>query len=150
MTEGVVSKFSKSLGDKVDQGEVIAEIETEKVNYDLEATVSGTFHPVVEAGATVAVDAIMGYLLEEGEPPPVIEENSERNSLSDSKTRPQRTSGRVSTQSGAPIPSTPGARKLAAKLGVDISKVTATGPRGRIVEADVRSFSETENNFYIF
>ena len=146
MTEGVVSKFSKSLGDKVDQGEVIAEIETEKVNYDLEATVAGTFHPVVEAGATVAVDAIMGYLLEEGESPPAIEENSESNSLSDSKTRPQRTSGRVSTQSGAPIPSTPGARKLAAKLGVDISKVTATGPRGRIVEADVRSFSETENN----
>jgi pyruvate dehydrogenase E2 component (dihydrolipoamide acetyltransferase) len=146
MTEGVVSKFSKSLGDKVDQGEVIAEIETEKVNYDLEATVSGTFHPVVEAGATVAVDAIMGYLLEEGEPPPAIEENSESNSLSDSKTRPQRASGRVSTQSGAPIPSTPGARKLAAKLGVDISKVTATGPRGRIVEADIRSFSETENN----
>ena len=34
MTEGVVSKFSKSIGDKVDQGEVIAEIETEKVNYD--------------------------------------------------------------------------------------------------------------------
>ena len=146
MTEGVVSKFSKSIGDKVDQGEVIAEIETEKVNYDLEATVSGVFHPIVESGATVAVDAIMGYLLEEGEAVPVVEENTGSQLGSDNKARRQKKSGRTSTQPGAPIPSTPGARKLAGKLGVDLSKVIASGPRGRIVEADVRSFLDNENN----
>ena len=70
MTEGVVTKFTKSAGDKVAQGEVVAEIETEKVNYDLEATETGLFHPVVEAGTTVAVDDVMGYLLAEGEAPP--------------------------------------------------------------------------------
>ena len=146
MTEGVVSKFSKSIGDKVDQGEVIAEIETEKVNYDLEATVSGIFHPIVESGATVAVDAIMGYLLEEGEAVPVVEENTGSQLGSDNKARRQKKSGRTSPQPGAPIPSTPGARKLAGKLGVDLSKVIASGPRGRIVEADVRSFLDNENN----
>ena len=93
MTEGVVSKFSKSIGDKVDQGEVIAEIETEKVNYDLEATVSGVFHPIVESGATVAVDAIMGYLLEEGEAVPVVEENTGSQLASDNKVRRQKKSG---------------------------------------------------------
>ena len=146
MTEGVVSKFSKSIGDKVDQGEVIAEIETEKVNYDLEATVSGVFQPIVESGATVAVDAIMGYLLEEGETVPVVEENTGSQLASDNKARHQKKSGRTSPQPGAPIPSTPGARKLAGKLGVDLSKVIASGPRGRIVEADVRSFLDNENN----
>ena len=146
MTEGVVSKFSKSIGDKVDQGEVIAEIETEKVNYDLEATVSGIFHPIVESGATVAVDAIMGYLLEEGEAVPVVEENTGSQLASDNKARRQKKSGRTSLQPGAPIPSTPGARKLAGKLGVDLSKVIASGPRGRVVEADVRSFLDNENN----
>jgi len=70
MTEGVVTKFTKSAGDKVAQGEVVAEIETEKVNYDLEATETGLFHPVVEAGTAVAVDDVMGYLLAEGEAPP--------------------------------------------------------------------------------
>ncbi len=146
MTEGVVSKFSKSIGDKVDQGEVIAEIETEKVNYDLEATVSGVFHPIVESGATVAVDGIMGYLLEEGEAVPVVEENTGSKPTSDNKVRRQKKSGKTSSQPGAPIPSTPGARKLAGKLGVDLSKVIASGPRGRIVEADVRSFLDNENN----
>ena len=146
MTEGVVSKFSKSIGDKVDQGEVIAEIETEKVNYDLEATVSGVFHPIVESGATVAVDGIMGYLLEEGEAVPVVEENTGAQPTSDNRVRRQKKSGKTSSQPGAPIPSTPGARKLAGKLGVDLSKVIASGPRGRIVEADVRSFLDNENN----
>ena len=70
MTEGTVVRLAKSSGENVDQGEVIAEIETEKVNYDLEATDSGVFHPVVEAGATVAVDGLIGYVLAEGEEPP--------------------------------------------------------------------------------
>jgi len=60
MTEGIVTKFTKASGDNVSQGEVIAEIETEKVNYDLEATNSGVFHPVVHQGATVLVDDVMG------------------------------------------------------------------------------------------
>ena len=136
MTEGVVTKFTKSLGDKVEQGEVIAEIETEKVNYDLEATVSGTFHPIVEAGSTVIVDDVMGYLLEEDEDPPASEEASNNKSSPDSSiSRSQKRSNRKINRSGAPVPSTPGARKLAAKLGVDLT-------RGRIVEADVRVFSE--------
>ena len=78
MTEGIVTKFTKTAGDSVAQGEVIAEIETEKVNYDLEATNSGLFHPVVDQGSTVLVDDVMGYLLEEGELPPEAEKSSDK------------------------------------------------------------------------
>ena len=53
MTEGTISRWTKSSGEKVAQGEVIAEIETEKVNYDLQATGSGIFHPLVDEGAVV-------------------------------------------------------------------------------------------------
>ena len=67
MTEGTVVRLAKAQGDNVGQGEVIAEIETEKLNYDLEATEGGVFHPVVDEGATVAVDGLIGYLLAEGE-----------------------------------------------------------------------------------
>ena len=42
------------------------------------------------------------------------------------------------------VPSTPGARRLASSLGVDLSQVTASGPRGRVVEADVRAFAEAQ------
>ena len=70
MTEGTVVRLVRARGDRVDQGEIIAEIETEKLNYDLEATDSGLFHPVVEEGATLDVDGLIGYLLAEGEAAP--------------------------------------------------------------------------------
>ena len=143
MTEGVVTRFTKAQGDNVTQGEVIAEIETEKVNYDLEATVSGVFHPSVDPGATVAVDDVMGYLLDEGEQAPVKESqnaSTAKPARRDRASSPTRSQAR--RKEGSPVPSTPGARKLAANLGVDLEKITPTGPRGRIVEADVRNFVE--------
>ncbi|MEC9439324.1 MAG: lipoyl domain-containing protein, partial [Chloroflexota bacterium] len=88
MTEGVVTRFTKSQGENVNQGEVIAEIETEKVNYDLEATVSGVFHPSVDAGATVAVDDVMGYLLDEGEEAPAKESSDASTTKRTRRDRP--------------------------------------------------------------
>ena len=144
MTEGVVTKFTKSQGENVNQGEVIAEIETEKVNYDLEATVSGVFHPSVDAGATVAVDDVMGYLLDEGEEAPAKESSDASTTKRTRRDRPPSGSRKQpQRKEGSPVPSTPGARKLAANLGVDLEKITPTGPRGRIVEADVRNFAES-------
>ena len=144
MTEGVVTRFTKSQGDNVSQGEVIAEIETEKVNYDLEATVSGFFHPSVDAGATVAVDDVMGYLLDEGEEAPVKESSDASTTKRTRRDRPSSGSrNQPRRKEGSPVPSTPGARKLAANLGVELEKITPTGPRGRIVEADVRNFAES-------
>ena len=70
MTEGVVVRLAKSQGDEVGRGEVIAEIETEKLSYDLEAVAGGRFHPVVDEGATVAVDGLIAYVLEAGEAAP--------------------------------------------------------------------------------
>ena len=73
MTEGTVVRLARSQGDEVNQGEVIAEIETEKLNYDLESVAGGLFHPVVDEGATVAVDGLIGYVLAAGEDPPAPE-----------------------------------------------------------------------------
>ena len=66
MTEGTVVRLARSQGDQVGRGEVIAEIETEKLNYDLEAVAGGIFHPVVVEGATVAVDGLIAYVLRGG------------------------------------------------------------------------------------
>ena len=150
MTEGVVTKFTKSKGDSVAQGEVVAEIETEKVNYDLEATESGLFHPVVDEGSTVAVDGVMGFLLDEGESVPEIEKTQSISSKNNKEKTRRGLDGANSSSSGAsgksPIPSTPGARKLASLLGVSLDSVTPTGPRGRIVEADVRAAAEKSSD----
>ena len=141
MTEGTVVSLAKSQGDDVNQGEVIAEIETEKLNYDLESVAGGVFHPVVEAGATVAVDGLIGYVLEAGEDAPSPETQATP-ARAARRASPRRRPSRGRGGSGDAVRSTPGARRLAANLDVDISQVTPTGPGGRVVDADVRAFDE--------
>ena len=138
MSEGTVSKWMKGAGEKVSQGEVIAEIETEKINYELEATSDGLLHHVASEGAVVAVSGILGYLLAEGEavPEPPKQAAPVIKAAATQRAAPTRAPGDA-------VPSTPGARKLAAKLGVDLGQVAPTGPRGRVVESDVRAFSES-------
>ena len=139
MSEGTIAKWAKAPGDKVEQGEVIAEIETEKINYDLEATSSGVFHPMVAEGSIVQVDGVVGYILAEGEPVPEPEQPAAPAPAPENSTR---RAPRAAPARGGEVKSTPGARRVAAKLGVEISEVTPTGPGGRVVEADVRAFAE--------
>ena len=73
MTEGTISKWNKAAGDGVAQGEVICEIEAEKLNYQLEAGGAGVLHTVAGEGDVVPVDGIIAYLLAEGEAPPAAE-----------------------------------------------------------------------------
>ena len=144
MVEGIVNKWNKAPGDAVAEGDVIAEIETEKLNYDLEATGGGMFHPVVTEGTVVPVDGVLAYLLAEGESPPeppTVPSPAMEPALKPSPL-PRRPSRAAPPPPGGVIPSTPGARRLASKLGVDLSKVTATGPRGRVVEGDVRKYAD--------
>ena len=143
MTEGVVARWAKAAGEAVQQGEVVAEIESEKLNYDLEAAQAGFFHPVVSEGATVDVDGLLGYLLAEGEEPPQAPKAATPPAGSPARSAPPPTP-RAARESGDVVPSTPGARRLAASLEVDISLVTPTGPRGRVVDADVRAYAEAQ------
>ena len=141
MTEGTVAKWAKASGETVAQGEVIAEIESEKLNYELEATRDGILHTVVAEGDIVPVDAVMAYLLDEGEAPPEPEAPAAAPAVS-ATAAPSIASTRPAA-AGAAVPSTPGARRLAAKMGIDIAQVTPTGPRGRVIEADVRGHTGT-------
>ena len=143
MTEGTVVRLAKSQGDSVDRGEVIAEIETEKLNYDLEATDAGLFHPVVDEGATVDVDGLIGYLLAEGEAAPETPQPRAPAAPATSQAAPEAAGPRRTAPArDGVVPSTPGARRLADSLGIDLSQVTPTGPRGRVVDSDVRAFAE--------
>ena len=145
MTEGTVVRLAKSQGDQVGRGEVIAEIETEKLNYDLEAVAGGIFHPVVAEGATVAVDGLIAYVLEAGEGAPDAETPQGPAASASTRQAPARRPSAASA-SGGTFRSTPGARKVASSLGVDLAQVTPTGPGGRIVEADVRAFAEQQTS----
>ena len=142
MTEGVVT-WNKSSGDAVTRGEPLAAIESEKLTYDLEAAEDGILHTVADSGATVPVDQVLGYFLAEGEEPPAAEKPAERRAAArserSSRSAPSR---RAAGSGGAPVRSTPGARKVAASLGIDIAEVPTSG--ARITEADVRAYAESQ------
>ena len=152
MVEGAVNRWLKSPGDFVESGEAVAEIETEKINYQLEATGSGTLHTMVSEGAVVSVDGVLGYLLEAGEAPPesvdLLPDTPQQSPMELAPSTQARSvpAGQPSgSASGDVTPSTPGARRLARRLGIDIAAVTATGPRGRVVEADVQAHADRES-----
>ena len=68
MTEGVVAEWHKKVGDAVESGEVLAEIETDKATMEFESFQDGVLlHVGVEKGATAAVDSILAILGEAGE-----------------------------------------------------------------------------------
>src|ERR1700744_5626715 len=68
MTDGVVAKWHKKVGDKVKSGDVLAEIETDKATMDFESYQDGTLLYIgVEEGKSVPVDAVIGVIGKEGE-----------------------------------------------------------------------------------
>jgi pyruvate dehydrogenase E2 component (dihydrolipoyllysine-residue acetyltransferase) len=67
MEEGTVQSWLKSVGDRVERGEAIAEIETDKTTVEMEAMASGTLAEIVcEAGSTAAVGEVIAYLESDG------------------------------------------------------------------------------------
>lgn len=142
MTEGTISKWHRSSGDTIKQGEVIAEIESEKLNYELEAGANGILYIAIEAGQIANVDTTIGYLLAENEPPPQPSISTEPAKPTRSTSAKRNLPNNVSDGNKSNVPSTPGARRLAAKLEIDISDIKASGPRGRVIEKDVREFAD--------
>ena len=141
MTEGTLAKWHKEPGALVKQGDPLAEITTEKISYELEAPESGIFHPAVSEGDIVPIEELIAHILQEGEPVPEI---STPKPVTPPQPVPVASAPRTApTQPGAEVRAAPSARKLAAKLGINISQVPPARPGGRIVEADVKAYAET-------
>jgi pyruvate dehydrogenase E2 component (dihydrolipoamide acetyltransferase) len=166
MTEGKVVKWYKQPGDAVKKGEPVAEIETDKVNLDLEAEADGKLgsHQAKE-GDVVPVGNVLARILSEGEKDeaaPAAEAAPQRRAT-DKKDSVKHTTGeyheaieqkgprrdRTAPESNVvPMPapeeggrrkSSPLARRMAREMGVNLESVQGSGPRGRIVAADVKN-----------
>ncbi len=150
MTEGKLARWTKKEGDKIKSGDVIAEIETDKATMEVEAADEGVLGKILVPEGTegVAVNTVIAMLLEEGEtandlgaapaakpsPQPSPEGRGSQGGGSQpvtvtAKLPPVSTAGRVFAS--------PLARRIAAEKGIDLSKLTGTGPHGRIVKADL-------------
>jgi pyruvate/2-oxoglutarate dehydrogenase complex dihydrolipoamide acyltransferase (E2) component len=135
--EGVLSAWLRPSGVRVEAGEAIVEITTEKVTFEVPSPAAGILHHAAETGANLSVEALLGYVLAEGEtlPSPAEPENSQTSQHSDGPRKSP--AAGESSRAGGTFRASPAAKRLAAQHGIDLNLVKGTGPGGRIVEADV-------------
>ena len=170
MQEGTVLRWLKGEGDAVTNGEPIAEIETDKAVVEFESYADGVLHRIiVPAGTTVPVGepiAVVGaqdeFIVTDDEPDDVGEEPAVEAEREDAPSaaipmppasappiveevapEPEPEVERPPVQA-APLRASPIARRIADERGIDISKVTGTGPGGRIVKDDVLAYEEPD------
>lgn len=129
MKTGSVVQWYKREGEKVEKGEPIVEVLTEKVTYDIEAPASGILRKIyAKEGEEVPVNGLLAIITAPDEPLPEIEEKP-----------------RVAVKER--VLASPAAKRLAREYGIDLSQITGTGPEGRIVEADVRRYIEEKMEY---
>ncbi|MEO8538967.1 MAG: dihydrolipoamide acetyltransferase family protein, partial [bacterium] len=155
MTEGTIVKWFKDVGDTVTRGEMLAEIETDKANVELEAFESGTVLKLIaHEGEVVPVGEVIALLGEANEATPEVDRKppastpAKREIEADVKAAgpaPAQAPA-ATTVSAPPTPSAPGdsrvrispvARKIATDAGFEFSGVKGTGPDGRILRKDI-------------
>ncbi len=152
MEEGKVLRWLKHVGDRVAPGDVLAEVETDKADMELEAYDEGVLAELrVEEGATVPVGAVIAVLAAPGED--VTAAPGENVTAAPAPAAPKPPAARAEgprptlvRRAEAPAPAaaprpraSPLARRIAEEHGVDLATITGTGPGGRIIERDVRA-----------
>jgi pyruvate dehydrogenase E2 component (dihydrolipoamide acetyltransferase) len=173
MTEGTIAKWYKAEGDAVAAGDILCEIETDKATMEVESVDDGVLGKILvpDGSAGVAVNSVIALLLEDGEDKSVLdsyevkesgigdqesEEKEEEKKEGDSHVAEAPRDDEVKEEKPNSLPVTnrqptinnrikasPLAKRLAAEYGVDIAQIIGTGPKGRIVRADVESFKKS-------
>ena len=140
--EATVSRWLKKEGDFVNVGDVLVELETDKVNLEVGAKGAGILQQIAAAeGNDVKVGDVLGMIDEKGEQPKASAPAPEEVKVKqvEEEKEPARNDGREVERSSAPQIS-PVASRLARDKNVDISKITGTGSEGRVTKADVELF----------
>ena len=161
MQDGTIVKWLKQEGDLVEEGEPIVEVETAKIETELESTASGILvHIMVAEGTIVPVRGLLAIVADSGEDVPRPATAAAKSSPSIGGTAagaspplPARAAAPLvqgdhaetssPAEDGNKVPVVPAARRLAQERGVDVGQVRGTGPRGRILIVDVEQAIET-------
>lgn len=161
MTEGVIAAWHKNVGDKVKKGDILAEIETDKATMELESYKNGTLlYQGAAKGEKIQVNALLCIIGEKGKVDVdaivaaakggVSQQStvdSQQASAEGSKAESQKTTAQPVTSTeehsngNGRMKASPLAKKLAKEKGIDLKAVHGSGDGGRIVKADVDSFS---------
>ena len=153
VTEGVIGRWLKRVGDPVERYDALVEVTTDKVNMEMPAPASGVLTRIlVDEGAVVPMGAVIAEMDVEGdvvqappEPSPPAREPTaiDRTGvlLTDvAPVGPTGSGGPISSPPATPTRYSPAVRRLAEQHDVDLSKVTGTGIQGRVTRADVQAY----------
>jgi pyruvate dehydrogenase E2 component (dihydrolipoyllysine-residue acetyltransferase) len=166
MTEGVIVEWHKKVGDKIEPGDILGEVETDKATMELESYQEGTLLYIgVEPGSAVPVEGILAVLGEKGENIDELlkQENgvkADSNEVSiDSEVKVEETkqveSPATSIQSiksekdirpTSRIKASPLAKKIAGENGINLQNISGTGSDGRIVKRDIENYKPEETS----
>lgn len=154
MTEGTVASWLKKVGDKVSEGDILAEIETDKATMEFESFYSGNLlHIGIQEGETAPVDSILAIIGPEGTDVSAVlaggtssksvqtpandknEKKAETKKVESSNEESNKESSSTDRIFASPL-----ARKIAEDKGINLSQVKGSGENGRIVKSDVENF----------
>ena len=155
MEEGTVATWLKQEGDKVAEGDILAEIETDKATMEFESFYEGTLLKIgIPEGETAPVDSLLAIIGPEGTDVSNVTGDSagkkaapKKEKKSEAKEEKKEESTSTSSDSsseGGRIFASPLAKKMAEDKGIDLSKVEGSGENGRIVKKDIESYKPSE------
>jgi pyruvate dehydrogenase E2 component (dihydrolipoamide acetyltransferase) len=151
MEEGTLAKWLVKEGDKVSSGDLLAEIETDKATMEFEAVDEGVIGKILVPAGTegVKVNSPIAVLLAEGESATdAARAEAPQVSEAAAKAAPAASSAAAAAPAPAPAPArqtgervfaSPLARRIATERGLDLAGIRGSGPKGRIVKADVET-----------
>lgn len=150
MTEGTLIKWHKKVGDSVEIGDILAEIETDKATMEMEAFDDGIITEIlIQEGERAVIGGVLAILDGDADsaaaaPEPAVETRTpELPAAAPTIAEPTTTTASTpQVDSGNRLKASPLARKVAEDLGVSLSGIAGSGPAGRIVKADVEAASK--------
>ncbi|HLP64554.1 pyruvate dehydrogenase complex dihydrolipoamide acetyltransferase [Flavobacterium sp.] len=150
MTTGTVATWLKKVGDAVKEGDMLAEIETDKATMEFESFNAGTLLYIgIQEGESAPVDSVLAIIGPAGTDITGIAENyskggetkSEVKTEATSPSTPAQTTQETSNSDNSRIFASPLARQIAKDKGINLSQVKGSGENGRIVKSDVENFT---------
>lgn len=141
MESGRIVQWLAKEGDRVEQHQVIMEVETDKAVAELESPAGGILKGIragVTPGVEVPVGETIAFIAEPGEQVPVLPPLASAEAQKPGRDTLPEASATQAEIMRSQVRSSPAVRRIARELGVDLGSVTGTGPEGKIIEADVR------------
>ena len=144
MTEGTVTEWLAEDGARVEKGQPVVVVTTDKIAQEVEAPAPGTLRIMVPPEEACQVTKVLAFILEPGESLPQTEEAAAAPAEEARPEGEKPAPAAAATAQAQRVRSSPAARRLARELGVEISQVPGSGRNGRISEADVQRFYDEQ------